>query len=831
MELCQDTVLPKPGLHLPRFEAVVAPEGVSLKQGNKGFMLDLMERGLVARYGEDLSDEVMERAEFEFRAIADAFGPGERGLEDYFLITWDWVDWCHRHNIMTGPGRGSAAGSILAYALGITHVDPLKYDLYFERFWNPGRTAGLPDIDVDVPQGKRDEVKRYLVNRWGEDHVRDIGTHIRMQPKSAIDATMKALMSDSTGQMDGIHYKNAAIIKKIIEKTEDAGQSAPWHSIKNEVGDTVIEGVWDLVGDELQPIIDENEDYADVFQVAEHLTGRIASYGVHPSAVIISDIPLTDTLPGRMVKGKKGAPDRLVTQVEMKEVEKEGFLKADVLGLRNLDTLTEVLRLVPEHASSNPNDVYKSIDLDTLDPGCYELLTNKLTRGLFQIENGHSARKIAKDMEPNSIEDLAAIVALNRPGPLRSGMADRYFARRSGEEPVVYQHEILADILDVTYGDFLYQEQVLAYFRKIGYTLGEADDIRRMLGKKQVEKMSKEKPRYLARASEFMKPEIAEAIWDEIIGFSKYSFNKSHAVAYAVVLAWTMWAKFHYPTEFIMASITTNIQQGVEVIGAYVTEGRRMGVQIVPPDINRSQVEITKDGEQILFGLMVKGVGDEAAEWLVQHRPFENFEQALEKVESENKLYKKLDPADQPAKSPKQRCGKGAFNSLLNVGAFDNLHGGAFLQVTKEDVPQVRDPSKTSKKDVVSLCSVEDRAAYEKDLMGVTLTDVWSDIVANLDMDQFDSYASAEENEGGVRLIGVISEIEKRKMKEGGYNAGATWAFVTIEWQGETTRFAAFSKEWERFNYMLQPGYLGLFDLQCSPRGAKLERGERITDG
>lgn len=842
MERCQSAKLTKPTMHLPNYEPVVLPKGIkrstTAKHPNKGLMLDLMERGLVSRYGDEdgeLPDEVVERAEFEFKAIAEAFGPGERGLEDYFLITWDWVDWCDRHGILTGPGRGSAAGSILAYSLGITHVDPIKYDLYFERFWNPGRAKGLPDIDVDVPQASRDEVKHYLSRRWGVDHVRDIGTHIRMQPKMAIDRVMKVLESEPSAWKNGKpvawkladeHYKAATAIKKIIEQGEDAGKQPPWRNVYNDEGGLVAEGIHEQFGEELAPWLDQ---YEDVFLVAEKMTGRISGYGIHASAVIISDIPLTDTLPGRRVKDSETGEEKLVTQVEMKEVEKEGFLKADVLGLRNLDTLQAMLKLIPELEDENPNQFYKAIDLDNLDEGCYELLTEKLTLGLFQIENGHSARKIAKDMKPESIEDLAAIVALNRPGPLRSGMVDRYFARRAGDEPVVYQHEILEDILQPTYGDFLYQEQVLAYFRKIGYTLSEADDIRRMLGKKEVEKMSNEWPRYVSRATEFMTEAQAQTIWDEIIGFSKYSFNKSHAVAYAVVLAWTMWAKFHYPTEFIMASIATNIKKGMERIGAYISEGRRMGVSILPPDINRSHEHVAQIGDEILFGLRVKGVGEDAANWIIENRPYESYDHLVEKIEEATKAHKKIPENKRPAKSPRQICGATAHKALLNAGAFDHLHDD-FIEVVKGE----RENSKGNmvKVDVFQPCTEEDRAAYEKDLLGVTITDIWADVVSDNEHELRDlaTYVEAEEGDDQIyKVLGVVSTVTKRRnKKDASFMPDAQWAFVTIEWHGEELRFACFADKWEKLNHVLQPGYLGVFRVKSSPRGGKLEKAKRL---
>jgi len=849
MELCRDITPMERKLHLPKFTQ--ADEVAREVPNNRALLLELMEEGLVERYGDengDLPDEVVERAEFEFRAITEAFGKGERGLEDYFLITWDLINWCHRQGILTGPGRGSAAGSILAYSLGITDIDPIKYNLFFERFWNPGRADGLPDIDNDIPQKFRGEAKEYLARRWGHDHVRDIGTHIRMQPKSAIDKALKPVYGEieydrATGRPKNLvvgseYYAAAERIKKLIETLEDAGKQPEWHDVINDDGAVIAEGIYTALKDELAPYI---EEYPELFEAAEWLTGRLASYGVHASAVILSDEPLTGLLPGRLVEDKTAGVKKLVTQIEMKEVEALGFLKLDLLGLRNLDTLMEAVALVPELAGRNPNDIFKrDIDWDDQPDEMYELLDLKMTLGLFQIEDGNAARRIAKDMEARSLEDLGAIVALNRPGPLRSGMVDRYFERRSGEAPVRYQHEILEPILNETYGDFLYQESVLAYFRAIGYTLSEADDMRSILGKKKVKQMHAEHPRYLQRAQDAgISEEQAEVIWNEIVDFSKYSFNKSHAISYGKVLLWTMWMKYHYPTEFILASILTakgtTKRSLTERVGDYVNEGRRMGVTVLGPDINRSGVITSKVDDDILFGLStVKGVNETAAEWIIANRPFESFEDLLAKLEAQNKAHLKLPAAERPEKSPKQLCSRGALNALLNAGAFDGLYEGEYWYCEKQDVPQVRDPSKTVKKDVVVQCDKHRRAEFEQELTGIVFQDLYSDILLD-NAERVDGCVTvgdvqlAETGER-MRCYGVVAEVDKRTLKEGGYNAGEQWARVTVEWNGSRIQAAAWPGVWKaNKSHLLKPGVLGLFDIEVKDRGLTLAGGERLT--
>lgn len=513
--------LPEVRMHMPVFR-IPEHETVEFPEDNQLALLEIMERGLEERFPES-TDEVQERAEYEYETLTGV-DLGGATLGDYFLINRDWIRWANDEGILTGSARGSAGGSLLAYALGITHIDPIKYGLQFERFWNPGRTKGFPDIDTDVEQGKRGLIKHYLIDKYGADKVLSIGTHIRHQPKSAIESAARAWFGREAMDWDIVDA-----IKAIIETQVDAGKQPSW------------EQLWGSeIAEDLQRYKDLNRDWRAVFEVAERLTGRLKNYGIHASAVVVSDCPLPEVMPCRSATPPKGEKERqLVTQIDMHEVEANGFLKLDLLGLRNLDTLAKTAELMGQ-----PKFDWWSVDYDSQIPDeGWQLVEDGYTLGLFQIEDGRAAKDIAKRMRPRSVEDLAAIVALNRPGPLRSGMVDRFLARRNGEEPAIYKHELLEDILKPTYGDFLYQEQIIAYFRAIGYSLGEADHIRKILGKKLVEKMQEEHPRYMERAVKFMSAELAQEIWDEIIDFSKYSFNKAHSVGYGLILGATIYAK------------------------------------------------------------------------------------------------------------------------------------------------------------------------------------------------------------------------------------------------------------------------------------------------
>lgn len=518
--------LPETRLHMPVFKV---PESacVEFSDNNQLALLEMMEKGLVERYGDDVPQEVLDRAEYEYETLTEVDLGGGATLGDYFLINWDWItNFCKPQGILTGPGRGSAGGSLLAYALGITHIDPIKYNLQFERFWNPGRASGFPDIDTDVEQGKRGTVKEYLIDKYGADKVLSIGTHICHQPKSAIESAAKAFFGRERMKEEFL-YDEVDAIKALIEKTVDAGKQPDWETL------------WDSpVADELHSFKHQSSEWTKVFEVAQAITGRIANYGIHASAVVISDISLPETMPCRSATPPKGQTERqLVTQVEMGEVESLGFLKLDLLGLRNLDTLALTAKL------AGSDTEWWSIDYDRLPDESWELLDKGLTLGLFQVEEGRAAKDIAKRLKPRNLKDLAAIVALNRPGPLRSGAVDRFLARRNGEEEVLYPHPILEDILEHTYGEMIYQEDVLAYFRKIGYSWAEADMIRYYMGKKRVEAMKAEYPRYLERASEFMTEEEARHIWDLMEDFSKYGFNIPHAACYGMILGATLVAK------------------------------------------------------------------------------------------------------------------------------------------------------------------------------------------------------------------------------------------------------------------------------------------------
>lgn len=775
---------PKPKLHLPKFS--VREDFQNSADQLQALAVDGLER----IYGADLTDEILDRVEFEFNAIVEA------GLQDYFLIVWDYINHAKRHGKMVGPGRGSVGGSLLAYALGITAIDPLRYNLQFERFWNPGRAEGLPDIDVDFQKSARQFMIEYARRKYGE--VLPIGNHIFMRPKSAIDKAGMVLYKDPP-------YGDMTLIKKIIEGTDDAGQQKSW--------DEMME----LVESELSPYI---RRHPDLFTLAECLAGRLSTYGVHASAVVISDTPLADHLPARMASDDE-KNKVIVTQAEMKQVEQEGFPKFDFLGLRNLDTIMRAAILSGEFESEQEIiEHFWTQEWDDLPDDYWAMIEHGYTLGLFQMDESGSATRIGKQLAPRSIEDLAAIVALNRPGPDSEG----YIARRRGNVEVEYLDPILEDILVTTYGMFVYQEQIIDYFKKVGYSLTDADHIRKIIGKKLGVEMQKEFPVYLEKAVEYMSEAKAKAIWQEIEDFSKYGFNKAHAVGYAIILAWTLYAKNKWPTEFIMASIETNPKK----VGAYVNEARRIGVNVLPPDVNRSGVMISKSGTDIVYGLRdIKGIGEATARWVVDNAPYESIADFLEK----------RDVKQCP-------CNMGHFKKMMEAGAFDWAgHRLAECEMCGGKGKHRIDPSKrlldscescgATGMVIVDLPDIEKRAKQEEELLGIALTDIHAHLV-ELHKDRLmrlDAFSSADvDSETEVKVPGIVKSVRKTKVRsDAGHFANRNMGHVTIQWQGDELTFVAFPDAWDEYEYMLKAGALGEFTLSTTKRGPRLKRGFRLV--
>jgi len=539
--------------------------------------------GARLRYGEEIPKEVRERLAYELSVI------GRMDLAPYFLIVADFVDYARRRGIPVGPGRGSAAGSLTAYCLGITQVDPLKFGLLFERFLNPERVS-LPDIDIDFCMRRRDEVLAYVAEKYGRDHIAQIGTFDRMASRSVIRDVARVL---------GLPYEKADRIAKLVPFGMPLAQAV----------------------EQIPKLKEYAEEEPKLFTIALRLEGLLRNASTHAAGVVIAPEPLEKFVPLLRLPD-----DQFVTQFDMHDLEALGLLKMDFLGLRNLTILSDVQRLLRERRGLEVK--LEEIPLD--DPATYELLRSGATTGVFQLESA-GMRALIRRLAPTEFRDLIAILALYRPGPLESGMVDDYIERKHGRQPVTYPHERVRDILEETYGLPIYQDQVMLMAQRLaGFTLAEADLLRKAMGKKKPEVMAEMRARFVSGCVQNGIPEAeAEAIFADIEKFASYAFAKAHAAAYAFITYWTAYFKAHFPTEF-MAALLTSVQDNIEKVAAYIEECRGMGIQVLPPDVNESDVGFTPVGEgRIRFGLgAIKHVGESAVEAILAARatgPFRDF--------------------------------------------------------------------------------------------------------------------------------------------------------------------------------------------------------------
>lgn len=533
------------------------------------------------------------------------------GFTDYFLIVQDFVAYAKSEGIPVGPGRGSAAGSLMAYALGITEIDPIRHGLLFERFLNPERIS-LPDIDIDFCERRRDEVIRYMEGKYGADRVARIATFNAMKARSAIR---------DIARVYGVSLPDADRLAKMIPETpgmtlEKAGE---YSAIKK--------------------MLDGDEKLMEVFETAKFLEGTIRHSSVHAAGIIVSDRPLSERMPTWRQK------DVLLTQFDGPMAETAGMLKFDFLGLSTLTLINDTL------GSIGGNLDISAIPLD--DPLVYGMLSRGETAGVFQVE-GEGITGYMRKLQPERFGDLVAMLALYRPGPLGCGMVDSYIRRRHGQEEITYPHPALEGCLAETYGVIVYQEQVMEIAREIaGYTLGQADILRRAMGKKKPEVMEKERERFLEGAArKRIDYATATGIFDQMAKFAEYGFNKSHSAAYALLTYRTAWLKAHYPAHF-MAALLTGASEGKKA--EYAQECRRLEIDILQPDINASQKYFTVEGGRIRWGLCgIKGVGEKAVEEILAKR--------VDGYESVN---------DFLAKVSKRSVTKMVLEKLIHAGAFD----------------------------------------------------------------------------------------------------------------------------------------------------------------
>ena len=561
--------------------------------------------------------KIMERLDYELRVIE------KTGFADYFLIVQDFVNWAKERGIVVGPGRGSAAGSLVSYVLGITDIDPLKYDLLFERFLNPDRIS-MPDIDLDFTDARRDEVFAYLRQQYGEDHVAQIITFGTMAARAAIRDAGRAL-----GQPYGLCDQLAKLIP-FNEKLEEALKKVP----------------------ELNELYKNNPDAKKIIDAAKHLEGVARHASVHACGLVISKEPLTDYVP---LQRAPQDPNIIITQFEMHSIEDLGLLKIDLLGLKNLTIIEETIRLIKELRDEKIE--ISKIPLD--DKKTFKLLQEGDTTGVFQLESSGMRRNL-KELEPTEFEDIIAMVSLYRPGPME--LIPSFINRKHGREKVKYLHPLLEPILKNTHGIGIYQEQMMRIARDLaGFTLAEADTLRKAIGKKIKILLDSQKERLIKGMTENgIDQKTAKEIWELFPPFARYGFNRSHAACYALIGYQTAYLKTHYPIEFMTGLL--NADSGdTERIAFLIHEAQKAGIKILPPDINKSFTNfIPEDDKNIRFGLLaIKNVGANIIDAIIQERqvggPFTDFIDFLTRI-----FHKDLN--------------KKSLESLLKAGAFDSLN-------------------------------------------------------------------------------------------------------------------------------------------------------------
>jgi len=560
--------------HLPRFDP---PQGKT----QEAYLQELCVQGLRRRYGERISPQIQERLKHEFAIIRDM------GFVAYFLIVWDFVNYAKGHGIPVGPGRGSAAGSLVSYLLGITNLDPLKYGLLFERFLNPNR-AGMPDIDIDFCFDRRPEVITYVTEKYGEANVAQIITFGKMKARAAVR---------DVGRVMGVSYADVDRIAKAIPP---------------DLGMTIEKALSDAP--ELQTICEQDRTAREIIETAQVLEGLNRHASIHAAGVVISDKPLTDYVP--LYKTSDG---QITTGYTMDGIAQMGLLKMDFLGLRTLTVIAKAVEWIKKTRGLE-------LDMDAIpidDARTFELLAEAKTCGIFQLESA-GMRDLLRKSQPAHFEDIISILALYRPGPMGSGMLDDYVRRKKGEAVVEYPHPKLEPVLKETYGMIVYQEQVMQTASVLaGFSMAQADNLRRAMSKKKVDVMLKMREDFVAgcqTASDIGAKE-ANDLFDLIDFFSGYGFNKSHSAAYALVSYQTAYLKANYPVEFMCALLTCE-RDNTEKVVEYVKECEQMGLSVQPPSVNESFEEFSVvDAGHMRFGLLaVKNVGQTAIESIVASR-------------------------------------------------------------------------------------------------------------------------------------------------------------------------------------------------------------------
>ena len=609
-------------------------------QGIENYLEHIVFEGLKKRYGDPPPQNIIERAKYELGVI------NHMGFPAYFMITWDFIHFAKTHDIPVGPGRGSAAGSVVAYALEITDIDPIYHKLLFERFLNPERFT-MPDIDIDFCIEKRGDVIDYVTKKYGEDKVCQIITFSTYAPKAAFKGVGRVLQ---------VPFAESNRITGLIEPALDVARAsnpkAEWlRDIIAADGESDFKKLYDEDYQIMNPESGKTISFKRWVDMAVAIEGLKCGTGTHAAGVIISHAPLDTILPVQPSKDgivQTGYPKHEATEVL-------DLLKMDFLGLRNLTMITKTCKMVKK---------YRGIDVDINhipldDKPTYDMLVRGETIGVFQLES-QGMMNLVKRLKPDVFEDLGALVALFRPGPLGSGMVDDFVARKHGKQAITYAHPLLEPVLKDTYGTIVYQEQIMQVFQVLAdYSLGQADQVRRMMGKKDLKTMEEQRGKFIAASAKHdMKKEDAEKLFNQILAFASYCFNRSHSAAYAFVAYQTAYLKTHYPVEYFSA-LLSSVADNKDQTQLYIEEAQRLGSKVLAPDINKSYLEYAPDGENIRFGMAaIKGVGAPVVEAIIKEREengdFKNIFDFCKRVDA-------------------KYVNKKSLEGLIKAGAFSNI--------------------------------------------------------------------------------------------------------------------------------------------------------------
>jgi DNA polymerase III subunit alpha len=703
-----------------------------------------------------------ERLDREIRMIQ------QMKFSGYFLIVWDFIRFSKLQGIPVGPGRGSAAGSLVSYSMGITDIDPLQYGLLFERFLNPERVT-LPDIDIDFCTRRRGEVIQYVTEKYGREQVAQIITMGTLGARAAIK---------DVGRVLDMSFADVDRITKLVPGVLNISLG---DAIKMEPGFAAARQKDPRVG--------------ELLEIAQRLEGMARNAGVHAAGVVIAPQPLTELVP--LYRTNK---EEIVTQYDMNGLEKLQLLKMDFLGLTTLTLIHDAVALIEKHRGVSL--VLEDLPLE--DPKTYEIFGKGYTSGIFQFESP-GMRDILRRYQPSRVEDLCALNALYRPGPIQGGMVDDFIDRKHGRKQVSYDVPELKDLLEETYGVIVYQEQVMQIANRLaGYSLGEADLLRRAMGKKKLEEMAKQRERFLAGATERGHPrKKAEKIFDLMEQFAGYGFNKSHSAAYAYLAFITAYLKAHYPLDFMAALLTSETGNTAKVV-KYINECREMGIRVLPPDVNSSDWSFTPDGEAIRFGLgAIKTVGQSAVESILSAR-------------REGGVFKSLyDFAERVDLSAVNRR---MIESLVKAGAMDSLapfrsrlfaavegamesgqkawrdrqsgQAGLFASMFADEPPSERPLPELPE------WTLQERLTFEKEVLGFYVTghplEAYTEKIRDLATHASDTIEGLERG-AEVALCGVLTAIQRRRNKE-----GKAWASMQLEDMQGTVDAVLFTTNYDR---------------------------------